>query len=120
MVGGQVSPIISIIIKNNNNNNDDDDDDDDDNDNNSVNGFPHQFLKWGRRKVLTSTVPFRLQNLCGEVQRILPMRTTSRPCRKEIVFITVRVRNNRTLYWNLAANRIISLSVKVRCSSGER
>ena len=80
MVGGQVSPIISIITKNNNNNNDDDDDDDDDDDN-SLNGFQHQFPKWGRRKVLTSTVAFRLQNLCGEVQRILPMRTTSRPCR---------------------------------------
>ena len=36
MLGGQVSPVTSIIIKNNNNNNDDDDDD---NDNNSVNGF---------------------------------------------------------------------------------
>ena len=116
MVGGQVSPIISLIIKNNNNNNDDDDDDN----NNSLNGFQHQFLKWGHRKVLTSTVVFRLQNLCGEVQRILPMRTTSRQCRNEIVFITVRVRNNRTLYWNLAVIRIIGLSVKVRCSSDER
>ena len=120
MVGGQVSPIISIIIKNNNNNdNDDDDDDDDDDDNNSLNDFQHQFLKWGRRKVLASTVDFQLQNLCGEVQRTLPFRTTSRPCRNEIVFITVRVRNNRTLYWNLAVIRIIGLSVKVRCSSGE-
>ena len=122
MVGGQVSPVISIIIKNNNknNNNNNNNDDDDDNDNNSVNGFQLQFLKWGRRKVLTSTVPFRLQNLCGEVQRILPMRTTSRPYRNEIVFLTVRVRNNRTLYWNLAASRIIGLSVKVSCSSDER
>ena len=31
--------------------------------------------------MLTSTVAFRLQNLCGEVQRTLPMRTISRPCR---------------------------------------
>ena len=63
MVGGQVSPIISIIINNNNNNNDNnnnDNDDDDDDNNNSLNGFQHQFLKWGRRKVLTSTVDFRL------------------------------------------------------------
>ena len=122
MVGGQVNPIISVIIKNNNNNNNDDDDDDNDNNNNSpcsLNGFQHQFLKWGRRKVLTSTVAFRLQNLCGEVQRTLPIRTTSRPCRNEIVFLRVRVRNNRTLYWNLAVIRIIGLSVKVRCSSGE-
>ena len=122
MVGGQVKPIISVIIKNNNNNNDDDDDDNDNNNNNSpcsLNGFQHQFLKWGRRKVLTSTVAFRLQNLCGEVQRTLPIRTTSRPYRNEIVFITARVRNNRTLYWNLAVIRIIGLSVKVRCSSGE-
>ena len=121
MVGGQVSPIINIIIKNNNNNNNNDDDDNDDNNNNSLNGFQLQFLKWGRRKVLTSTVAFWLQNRCGEfeVQRTLPMRTTSRPCRNEIVFITVRVRNNRTLYWNLAVIRIIGLSVKVRCSSGE-
>ena len=97
MVGGQVNPIISVIIKNNNNNNNDDDDDDNDNNNNSpcsLNGFQHQFLKWGRRKVLTSTVAFRLQNLCGEVQSTLPIRTTSRPCRNEIVFITARVRNN--------------------------
>ena len=122
MVGGQINPIISVIIKNNNNNNNDDDDDDNDNNNNSpcsLNGFQHQFLKWGRRKVLTSTVAFRLQNLCGEVQRTLPIRTTSRPCRNEIVFLTVRVRSNRTLYWNLAAIPI-GLSVKVRCSSGER
>ena len=116
MEGGQVSPIINIIIKNNSNNNNNNDDDD--NDNNSLNGFQLQFLKWGRRKVLTSTVAFRLQNRCGEVQRTLPMRTTSRPCRNEIVFITVRVRNNRTLYWNLAVIRIIGLSLKVRCSSG--
>ena len=120
MVGGQVRPITNIIIKNNNNNNNNDDDDDnDDNNNNSLNGFQLQFLKWGRRKVLTSTVAFRPQNRCGEEQRTLPMRTTSRPCRNEIVFITVRVRNNRTLYWNLAVIRIIGLSVKVRCSSGE-
>ena len=119
MVGGQVSPIINIIIKNNNNNNNNDDDHNDDNNNNSLNGFQLQFLKWGRRKVLISTVAFRLQNRCGEVQRTLPMRTTSRPCRNEIVFITVRVRNNRTLYWNLAVIRIIGLSLKVRCSSGK-
>ena len=87
------------MIKTNNNNNDDDDNNNNDNNNNnSLNGFQHQFLKWGRRKVLTSTVALRLQNLCGEVQRALPMRTTSRPCRSEIVFITVIVRNNRTLY----------------------
>ena len=119
MVGGQVNPIISVIIKKNNNNNDDDDDDNDNNNNNSpcsLNGFQHQFLKWGRRKVLTSTVAFRLQNLCGEVQSTLPIRTTSRPCRNEIVFITARVRNNRTLCWNLPVIRIIGLSVKVRCS----
>ena len=117
-----MSPIINIIIKNNNNNNNnnDDDDNDDNNNNNSLNGFQLQFLNWGCRKVLTSTVALRLQNLSGEVQRTLPMRTTSRPCRNEIVFITVRVRNNRTLYWNLAVIRIIGLSVKVRCSSGER
>ena len=114
-------PIINIIIKNNNNNNNNnnDDDDNDDNNNISLNGFQLQFLKWGRRKVLTSTVAFRLQNRCGEVQRTLPMRMTSRPCRNEIVFITARVHNNRTLYWNLAVIRIIGLSVKVRCSSGE-
>ena len=59
MVGGQVRPITNIIIKNNNNNNNNDDDDDnDDNNNNSLNGFQLQFLKWGRRKVLTSTVAF--------------------------------------------------------------
>ena len=42
-----------------------------DNNNNSLNGFQHQFLKWGRRRVLTSTVAFRLQNLCSEVQLVL-------------------------------------------------
>ena len=119
MVGGQVSPIISIIIKNNNNNNNNDNDDD--NNNNSLNGFQQALIDCAfKSSMLASTVAFRLQNLCGQVQRILPMRTTSRPCRNEIVFITVRVRNNRTLYWNLAVIRIIGLSVKVRCSSDER
>ena len=123
MVGGQVSPIISIIIKNNNNNNNNNDDDDNDNNNNnnnSLNGFEQTFIDCAFiSSMLTSTVAFRLQNLCGEVQRTLPMRMTSRPCRNEIVFLRVRVRNNRTLYWNLAVIRIIGLSVKVRCSSGE-
>ena len=125
MGGGQVSPVISVIIKNNNNNNnnnsDDDDDDDHNNNNNSLNGFQQALIDCAfKSSMLTSTVAFRLQNLCGEVQRTLPMRTTLRPCRNEIVFLTVRVRNNRTLYWNLAAIRIIGLSVKVRSSSGER
>ena len=47
MVGGQVSPIISIIIKNNNNNNNNnnnDADDDDDNNNNSLNGFQQALI----------------------------------------------------------------------------
>ena len=115
-----MSPVISIIIKNNNKNNNDDDDDDNNN-NNSLNGFQQALIDCAfKSSMLTSTVAFRLQNLCGEVQRTLPMRTTSRPCRNEIVFLTVRVRNNRTLYWNLAAIRIIGLSVKVRCSSGQR
>ena len=123
-----MSPIISIIIKNNNNNNNNNDDDDNDdnnnnnnnNNNNSLNGFEQAVIDCAlKSSMLTSTVAFRLQNLCGEVQRALPMRTTSRPCRNEIVFVTVRVRNNRTLYWNLAAIRIIGLSSKVRCSSGE-
>ena len=121
MVGGQVSPIISIIIKNNNNNNNNNDDDDNDNNNNnSLNGFEQALIDCAfKSSMLTSTVAFWLQTLCGEVQRALPMRTTSRPCRNEIVFITARVRNNRTLCWNLAVIRIIGLSVKVRCSSGE-
>ena len=129
MVGGQVSPIISIIIKNNNNNNNNNDDDDNDdnnnnnnnNNNNSLNGFEQALIDCAfKSSMLTSTVAFRLQTLCGEVQRAIPMRTTWRPCRNEIVFLRVRVRNNRTLYWNLAAIRIIGLSAKVRCSSGER
>ena len=120
MVGGQVSPIISIIIKNNNNNNNNNDDDDNDNNNNnnnSLNGFEQALIDCAfKSSMLTSTVAFWLQTLCGEVQRALLMRTTSRPCRNEIVFLRVRVRNNRTLYWNLAAIRIIGLSAKVRCS----
>ena len=44
MVGGQVSPIISIIIKNNNNNNNNNNDDDDDNNNNSLNGFQQALI----------------------------------------------------------------------------
>ena len=36
----------------------------------------------------------------------------------EIVSITARVRNNGSLYWNLAAICIIGLSIKVRCLSG--
>ena len=62
--------------------------------------------------MLTSTVAFRLENLCAQVQRALPVRTTSRPCRNEIVFLTVRVHNNRTLYWNLAAIRIVGFEEK--------
>ena len=123
MVGGQVSPIISIIIKNNNNNNNNNDDDDNDNNNNnnSLNGFEQALIDCAfKSSMLKATVAFWLQNLCGEVQRALPMRTTWRPCRNKIVFLTVRVRNNRTLYWNLAVIRIIGLSLKVRCSSGER
>ena len=120
MVGGQVSPVISIIIKNNNNNNNNNDDDDNDNNNNnnnSLNGFEQALIDCAfKSSMLTSTVAFRLQTLCGEVQRALPMRTTWRPCRNEIVFLRVRVRNNRTLYWNLAAIRIIGLSAKVRSS----
>ena len=42
MVGGQVNPIISIIIDNNNNN--------DNNNNIPLNGFQHQFLKCGEGK----------------------------------------------------------------------
>ena len=59
MVGGQVNPIISIIIDNNNKNNNN-------NNNNNIplNGFQHQFLKRGLRKVFTSTAAFRLQDLC--------------------------------------------------------
>ena len=62
MVRGQVNPVISIIIDNDNNNNNND------NSNNiPLNGFQHQFVKWGRRKVFTSTAAFWLQNLCRKV-----------------------------------------------------
>ena len=58
--------IISINIGNNNNNNIN-------NNNNNIplNGFQHQFLKWCRRKVITSTAAFWLQDLCRKVQVFL-------------------------------------------------
>ena len=63
MVGGQENLIISIIIDNNNNNNN--------NNNIPLNGFVHQFLKWGRRKVVTTTAALRLQDLCRKVPLFL-------------------------------------------------
>ena len=73
MVAGQVNPIISIIIDN-------------DNDNIPLNGFQHQFLKWGRRKIFTSTAAFQLQDLCSEVQ----LFTWGRPREHGIVTKTAR------------------------------
>ena len=66
--------------------------------------------------MFTSTAAIRLQDLCREVQPFL----CGQPRDHEIVSITARVRNNWSLYWNLAAIRIIGLSIKVRCPSGER
>ena len=123
MVGGQVNPIISIIIDNNDNNNDNDNDNSNNSNNNnyyyyyyyyyyycnysiSLNSFQHQCLKWGRRKVFTSTAAFRLQDLCGKVQLFL----CGRPRDHEILSITARVRCDGILYWNLAAIRVFSKS----------
>ena len=77
MVGGQVNPIISIII-------------DDINNNNNNNNNNNQFLKWGRRKVFTLTASFRLQDLRREVQPFL----CKRPRDRKIVTITAIVRNS--------------------------
>ena len=82
MVGGQVNPIISIIIDNNDNNNDNDNVNSNNNNYHyyyyyyyyyyycsysiSLNGFQNQCLKWGRRTVFTSTAAFRLQDLLGK------------------------------------------------------
>ena len=68
--------------------------------------------------MFTSTAAFRLKDLSREVHRQLFL--CGRPRDREIVSITEKVRNNGSLYWNLAAIRIIGLSIKVRCSSGER
>ena len=109
MVGGQVSPIISIIVDNNNNNNNNNHSNSNNNNNNNnnnnipLNGFQHQFLKWGWRKVFTSTAAFRLQDLCREVQLFL----FGLPGDHDIVSITTRGRNNGSLFWNLAAIRIV-------------
>ena len=75
MLAGQVNPIISIVIDNNN-----------DNDNIPLNGFQHQFLKWGRRKIFTSTAASQLQDLCREVQ----LFTCGRPRDHGIVTKTAR------------------------------
>ena len=83
MVRGQANPIVSIIIDNNNNNNNN-------NDNIPLNGFQRQLLKWGRRKVITSTTLFRLQDLCRKVQ-LFSMQTTSRPWDS--------VHNSESPYW---------------------
>ena len=52
-----------------------------------------QFLKWGRRKIFTSTAAFQLQNLRGEEQRTLlrGRLRLSHSTSNEIVFITARV-----------------------------
>ena len=77
------------------------------NDNNiPVNHFQPEFLKWGRRKC---SHHLRLEDLCREVQFFICRRSRDH----EIVPITA------SLYWNLAAIRIIGLSIKVRCPSGE-
>ena len=72
----------------------------------SLNSFQHQCLKWGQRKVFTSTAAFRLQDLCGKVQLFL----CGRPRYHEILSITARVRCDGILYWNLAAIRVFSKS----------
>ena len=61
--------------------------------------------------MFTSTATLWLQDLWREVQPF----PCGRPRDHEIVSITARVRNNWSLYWNLAAIRIIELSIKVRC-----
>ena len=106
MVGGQVSSSATTRNKNNNNSNNNNF-----NTNIPLNGFQHQFLKWGWRKVLTSTASFRLQGLCRKVQLFLCGRHRDH----EIVSITARVRNDGILYWNLAAIRKNGFSIKVRC-----
>ena len=110
MVGGQVSSSATTRNNNNNNNNN--------NFNNNIplNGFQHQFLKWGRRKVLTSTASFRLQGLCRKVHIFLCGRHRDH----EIVSITARARNDRILYWNLPAIRIVGFFIKVRCFTSGR
>ena len=82
------------------------------NDNNNIpfNGFL-TFLKWGRRKVFTSTAAFRLQDLYRKVQLFL----CGRPRENEIVSVTARVRSDVILNWNLAAIRIFGLSFKSSC-----
>ena len=82
------------------------------NDDNNIplNGFL-TFLKWGRRKVFTSTATFWLQDICGKVQIFL----CGRPRENEIVSVTARVRSDGILNWNLAAIRIFGLSFKVSC-----
>ena len=101
IVGGQVNQIISIIIDNSKNNNT----------NISLKGFQHQFFRWGQRKVFTSIAAFRHQDLRRKVQLFL----CGRPRDHEILSITARVRSDEILNWNLAAIRIISFSIKVRC-----
>ena len=112
MVGGQVSS--SATTRNNNNDNNNNNNNNNFNNNIPLNGFQHQFLKWGRRKVLTSTASFRLQDLCRKVQLFLCGRHRDH----EIVSITARIRNDGILYWNLAAIRIIGFFIKIRCSRG--
>ena len=51
-------PMISIIIENNNS--------DSNNNNIPLNSFQHQFLKWRRRKVLTSNAAFGFKIFVGK------------------------------------------------------
>ena len=63
------------------------------NDDNNIplNGFL-TFLKWGRRKVFTSTATFWLQDICRKVQLFL----CGQP-REKIVSVTARVRSDMIL-----------------------
>ena len=61
--------------------------------------------------MFTSIATFRLQDLRSKVQLFL----CGRPRDHEILSITARVRSDEILNWNLAAIRIISFSIKVRC-----
>ena len=80
------------------------------NNNIPLNGFL-TFLKWGWKKVFTSTAAFQLQDLYRKVQLFL----CGRPRENEIVSVTARVRSDVILNWNLAAIRIFGLCFKVSC-----